>query len=214
MSTLPTFILSCIAADNTGNPVLFGVASGRLEAHAIDLTNALAPTSKLISATSTPSGWDAQSSLGCYSYAGSAPSPSNPISILQFGATNNLQANFFPNGTWANAVETATASTLNYQSPKLFSLVGSTDSWNWFVARATPKAGGATSWKGVRAGARIDAGPQEYVLLSQQMSVYFQGRTILQCITPDPSLAPVRFISTVTSIALINLSLIFVHSTH
>ncbi|KAF9299728.1 hypothetical protein BGZ74_008713 [Mortierella antarctica] len=161
MSTLPTFTFSCIAADNTGNPVLFGVASGRLEAHAIDLTNALAPTSKLISATSTPSGWDAQSSLGCYSYAGSAPSPSNPISILQFGATNNLQANFFPNGTWANAVETATASTLNYQSPKLFSLVGSTDGWNWFVARATPKAGGATSWKGVRAGARIDAGPQD-----------------------------------------------------
>ncbi|KAF9311067.1 hypothetical protein BG003_007815 [Podila horticola] len=161
MSTLPTFTFSCIAADNAGNPVLFGVASGRLEAHAIDLTDALTPTSKLISATSTPSGWDAQSSLGCYSYAGNAPSPSYPINVLQFGATSNLQVNFFPNGTWANPVETATASTLNYQSPKLFSLVGSTDGWNWFVARATPKAGGAASWRGVRAGARIDAGPQD-----------------------------------------------------
>ncbi|KFH71853.1 hypothetical protein MVEG_02147 [Podila verticillata NRRL 6337] len=160
MSTLPTFSFSCIAADNAGNPVLFGVNSGRLEAHAIDLTNALAPTSTLISATSTPSGWDAQSNLGCYSYAGNAPSPSYPINILQFGATNNLQVQFYPNGTWVSPVETTTASTLNYQSPKLFSLVGSTNGWNWFVARTT-STGGTASWRGVRAGARIDAGPQD-----------------------------------------------------
>ncbi|KAG0023557.1 hypothetical protein BGZ81_008080 [Podila clonocystis] len=161
MSTLPTFTFSCIAGDNAGNPILFGVASGRLEAHAVDLNDALAPTSKFISATSTPAGWDSQSSLGCYSYAGNTASPSNPISILQFGATNDVQVNFFSNGTWTNPVETATASTLNYQSPKLFSLVASTDGWNWFVARATPQAGGAASWRGVRAGARIDAGPQD-----------------------------------------------------
>ncbi|KAG0346583.1 40S ribosomal protein S4, X isoform, partial [Podila humilis] len=165
MSSLPIFSFSCVAPDTSGNPYLFGVSSpGRLEVHSLDLSNALAPSSKLISATSTPSGWDPQANLGCYSYTSTSPSTtSSPISVLQFGTINNSpQTLFYPsNGTWASPVESATGAALSYQGPKLFSLVGSAEGWSWFVARAALKAGGALSWRGIRFGPRMDAGPQD-----------------------------------------------------
>ncbi|KAF9423923.1 hypothetical protein BGZ94_008141 [Podila epigama] len=160
MSSLPTFTASCVAPDTAGIPYLFGVASsGRLEAHKIDLSNSLAPTSTLVSTATNPTKWSTQSSqLGCYHYAGDAPSTNSRIHILQFGATN-LQVYFNPtNGTWAIPVESAIEAGLSYTSPRLYSLAGSTNGWNWFVART---ANAAASWRGIRAGAKIDTGPQD-----------------------------------------------------
>ncbi|KAF9192539.1 hypothetical protein BGZ51_005335 [Haplosporangium sp. Z 767] len=175
MAILPTFTSSCIAPDNTGKSFyLFGVvSSGHLEVHSVDLSNTLQPSSTLISTTTAAVGsttWDPQSSLGCYSYMGDSPPANSPITVIQFGIT--IQAQFFPNGTWrATALGSTPEAPFNYVSPKLFSLVGSTNGWSWFLARATPKspsAAGSGSWKDVRIGSRETLESQDLTLTSSE----------------------------------------------
>ncbi|KAG0292298.1 hypothetical protein BGZ96_004332 [Linnemannia gamsii] len=184
MAALPTFLSSCIAPDSAGqNAFLFGVPSpGTLEAHLINLSDSLSPTSKFVSSTTTSTGtasWDASSSLGCYPYLGDTTSPSPsppatnatapapaapvpsfppPITIVQFG--NSVQTQFFPNGTWVT-FETTTEATSSFLTPKLFSPVGSTNGWNWFLARA---GGQSKTWRHLRIGSRTEAGSKDLTI--------------------------------------------------
>lgn len=167
-SSLPTFSLSCLAPSNTGQSVyLFGVPSpGRLEAYSVDLSDPLAPKSTLVSATTTtanvPVSWDAQRSLGCYAYTGDSSTVNNPITVVQFGST--VQAQFFPNGTWITnlgSYPAAAETAIDYESPKTFSLVGSTGGLSWIVAKANVRSSGASSWRDVRFGTRTQAASQE-----------------------------------------------------
>ncbi|KAF9907479.1 hypothetical protein EC991_010859, partial [Linnemannia zychae] len=180
MTALPTFISSCIAPDSDGqNAFLFGVPSpGTLEAHRVNLANPLTPTSTLVSSTSTSTGngkWDASSSLGCYSYLGDTPSSlpvanstalppafPPPITIVQFG--NTIQTQFFPNGTWAT-FETTTEAAFDYLSPKLFSPVGSTNGWNWFLGRA---AGQSKTWRNIRIASRTESGAKDLTIAGSE----------------------------------------------
>ncbi|KAF9119139.1 hypothetical protein BGW39_000530 [Mortierella sp. 14UC] len=132
MTTLPTFISSCIAPDSDGqNAFLFGVlSSGTLEAHRINLSNPLSPTSTLVSSTTSSAG--------------------------------NTQ--FFPNGTWVN-FETTTEGAFDYLSPKLFSPVGSTNGWNWFLGRA---AGQPKTWRNVRIASRTEAGSKDLTIAGSE----------------------------------------------
>ncbi|KAF9947447.1 hypothetical protein BGZ72_010543 [Mortierella alpina] len=170
-SSLPAFSLSCLAPSNTGQSVyLFGVPSpGRLEAYSVDISDPLAPTSTLISATTTaanaPVSWDAQRSLGCYAYTGDSSTVNNPITVVQFGST--VQAQFFPNGTWITnlgSYPAAAETAIDYVSPKTFSLVGSTGGWNWLVAKASGRSSGASGWRDVRVGTRTQAASQDLTL--------------------------------------------------
>ncbi|KAI8600209.1 hypothetical protein EDD21DRAFT_139600 [Dissophora ornata] len=165
MSTLPIFSSSCIAPDSSGiNAYLFGVPSqGRLEAYSVNLSNPLAPTSTFISAVTTTGSapaWDGQFSLGCYPYLGDAAPADSPITVVQFGSGTTLQAVFSPNGTWETMVgSTATATPgtdVDYVSPKFFSVVGSTDGWNWFLAKTT-----TNTWRDIRIGEALETGSQE-----------------------------------------------------
>ena len=167
-SSLPAFPLSCLAPSNTGQSVyLFGVPSpGRLEAYSVDISDPLAPQSTLVSATTTPANapvsWNAQRSLGCYAYAGDASTVNNPITVVQFGST--VQAQFFPNGTWITnlgSYPAAADTTIDYVSPKTYSLVGSTGGWSWIVAKASVRSSGASSWRNLRVGTRAQAASQE-----------------------------------------------------
>ncbi|KAG0262088.1 hypothetical protein BG011_000363 [Mortierella polycephala] len=175
MAILPTFTSSCIAPDNAGRRFyLFGVvSSGHLEVHSVDLSNTLQPSSTLVSATTAAVGstdWDPQSRLGCYSYMGDSPPANSPITVIQFGIT--IQAQFFPNGTWlAITTGSTTEAPFDYVSPKMFSLVGSTNGWNWFLARTTPKspsADGSSSWKDVRIGSRETFESQDLTLTGSE----------------------------------------------
>lgn len=159
MSSLPSLPSSCLAPDTTGQRVfLFGVSSpGRLDAYSVDISNPLSPTSTLISSTtSTASVWDSQQSLACNAYLGDQPSLNSPISIVQFGST--VQALFYPNGTWLTTLGVATESALNYVSPRMYSLVGSTAGWNWFLAQSTAHAGSTVSWRSIRVGNSGESG--------------------------------------------------------
>ncbi|KAF9121088.1 hypothetical protein BGX30_002782 [Mortierella sp. GBA39] len=187
MADLPTFVSSCIAPDSAGqNAFLFGVPKpGTLEAHLINLSDPLAPTSKLVSSTSTSTGasWDASSSLGCYPYLGDTPSsqPSPPpatnttapaltpvpsfpppITIVQFG--NDIQTQFYPNGTWVT-FETTTEAASHFLTPKMFSPVGSTNGWNWFVARA---GGQPKTWQYLRIGSMSEAGSKDLTIVGSE----------------------------------------------
>ncbi|KAG0267377.1 hypothetical protein BGZ95_002859 [Linnemannia exigua] len=187
MAALPTFLSSCIAPDSDGqNAFLFGVPSpGTLEAHRINLSNPLTPTSTLVSSTTSSTGngkWDASASLGCYAYLGDTPSaiPTSPpaanstaplaspppfpppITIIQFG--NTIQTQFFPNGTWVN-FESTTEATVDYLSPKLFSPVGSTNGWNWFLGRA---AGQPKTWRSIRIASRTEAGSKDLTVAGSE----------------------------------------------
>ncbi|KAF9924871.1 hypothetical protein FBU30_005244 [Linnemannia zychae] len=174
---LPTFASSCIAPDRDGiNAFLFGVSSpGTLEAHRIILSDPLSPTSILISTTSSTETvqWDPSSSLGCYPYLGDAPSSTAnstvnsapfppPITIIQFG--NTLQTQFYPNGTWLSFGST-TETSINYLSPKLFSLVGSTNGWNWILARTV---GQPISWRHIRIGTKTEAGSLDLTIAGSE----------------------------------------------
>ncbi|KAG0363131.1 hypothetical protein BGX24_004966, partial [Mortierella sp. AD032] len=191
MAALPTFLSSCIAPDSDGqNALLFGVSSpGTLEAYRINLSNPLTPTSTLVSSTTSSTGngkWDASASLGCYAYLGNTPSsiptppppaanstvpPASPpppppfpppITIIQFG--NTLQTQFFPNGTWIS-FESTTEAAIDYLSPKLFSPVGSTNGWNWFLGRA---AGQPKTWRNIRVASRTEAGSKDLTIAGSE----------------------------------------------
>ncbi|KAF9155151.1 hypothetical protein BG015_010854 [Linnemannia schmuckeri] len=188
MAVLPTFISSCIAPDSAGqNAFLFGVPSpGTLEAHLINLSDPLSPTSKLISSTTSSTGtasWDASSSLGCYPYLGdtpsspaspppatnatapapaSAPSFPPPITIVQFG--NSVQTQFYPNGTWVT-FGTTTEAAASFLTPKMFSPVGSTNGWNWFLART---GGQSKIWRHLRIGSRTEAGSKDLTIAGSE----------------------------------------------
>lgn len=169
MTSLPTFSSSCIAPSGSDqNVFLFGVPSpGRLEAYSINISNPLAPESTFVSATSSsdPSSigtWDAKYSLGCYAYLGDKPPADSPISVVQFGS--NAQILFLSNGTWVTSRGSTTATPVEYISPNYFSIVGSTNGWNWFLAKTTlPSSlgGSAGSWRDIRIGSTARQGSQE-----------------------------------------------------
>lgn len=127
--------------------------------------------------------WDASSSLGCYPYLGDTPSsqPSPPpatnatapaptpapsfpppITIVQFG--NSVQTQFYPNGTWV-AFESTTEAASHFLTPKMFSPVGSTNGWNWFVARA---GGQPKTWRHLRIGSKSEAGSKDLTIAGSE----------------------------------------------
>ncbi|KAI1291524.1 hypothetical protein EDD11_008858 [Mortierella claussenii] len=173
MANMPTFASPCIAPDNTGqNAFLFGAPSpGRLEAHFLDLSDPSAPKSQLVSSTTT-SAWTSELALGCFSYLGDNPPSTSPISIVQFGSP--VQALFFPNGTWVTTSlgPSLTGAPLEYVSPKFFSLVGSTDGWSWFLAKASIKGAdtAAFSWRDVRIGSALQAGSTDSTIMGSDPS--------------------------------------------
>ncbi|KAF9950375.1 hypothetical protein BGZ65_006664, partial [Modicella reniformis] len=173
MTSLPTFSSSCVAPSGSGQTVfLFGVPSpGRLEAHSINLSDPLAPISTLISATTstTAKNWDAQYDLGCYAYLGDNPSANSPINVIQFRST--VQALFYPNGTWVTNIGSTAATDVDYVSPKYFSTVGSTNGWNWFLAKTTPpeSGGGSTgAWRDIRMDNTVRLGPKDQTVLGSE----------------------------------------------
>ncbi|KAF9349343.1 hypothetical protein BGX26_012350 [Mortierella sp. AD094] len=173
MTSLPSFPSPCIAPDNKGqNAYLFGVPSpGRLEAYSLDISNPSAPISKLISATtSDTTGWNSAYSLGCHSYIGDNPSANNPISVVQFGST--IQALFFPNGTWLTTIGSGTDASVDYVSPKFYTIVGSTNNWNWILAEANAKPGSTASvgpWRNIRIGTTLEARTQDSTAMGSNL---------------------------------------------
>jgi hypothetical protein len=68
-----------------------------------------------------------------------------------------VQTQFYPNGTWVT-FETTTEATSNFLTPKMFSPVGSTNGWNWLLARV---GGQPKTWRHLRIGSRTEAGSKE-----------------------------------------------------
>ncbi|KAF9437205.1 hypothetical protein BGZ76_001608 [Entomortierella beljakovae] len=170
MST-PSYSSPCIAPDNTGqNAYLFGVpSSGQIEAYSLDLSDPLNPKYTLIS-SSQGSGWDSQYSLGCYSYIGDSPQRNSPISIFQFGSTT--QSIFFPNGTWLNKIGSSIDASVDYTSPKLFTVVGSTNNWDWVLAKVSPKPGvteNIGAWRAMRLGSTLVSRPQNPMAMGSDL---------------------------------------------
>ncbi|KAF9585886.1 hypothetical protein BGW38_000239 [Lunasporangiospora selenospora] len=193
MSTLPSLVSSCIAPDRSGqNAYLFGApAPGRLEAHLIDLSNPLSPTSRLVSTLATssmvglnpaPAEWDPKYNIGCYSYMGGNPPPDSPINIVQF--ENTAQVLFYPNGTWqwdirpTNTNTTTPPASVDYLSPKLFNLVGSTNGQNWYLAKTRPRGnnGADGTWRDFRIGDhKMESGSREPKALGSESPLLTVG---------------------------------------
>ncbi|KAF8972860.1 hypothetical protein BGZ46_010004 [Entomortierella lignicola] len=156
------------------NAYLFGIPSpGRLEAYSLNLSNPSAPQTTFISATTSttsPTEWSSQYSLGCYAYIGDSSPVNSPIDVIQFG--NTIQAVFYPNGTWVTTIESGAEASVNYASSNFYSIVGSTNKWNWILANANAKSGNAASigpWIDMRTGTTLQSRTQNPTIVGSDL---------------------------------------------
>lgn len=130
---LPSYQQACLAPDSRNSAVyLVGGANsvaGVLEVNYVSLTNINAPTTRPIGTNTNALKWSAGAPKACYA-APSSSQANSVIKVVQFGQGTSHMSFISPEGAIADPTSFAD---LEFQSPKLFSWVGSFTGSNYNV---------------------------------------------------------------------------------
>ncbi|KAF9083985.1 hypothetical protein BGX23_010942 [Mortierella sp. AD031] len=149
-TVLPSYQQACLAPDSRNSAVyLVGGpgAPGLLEANYVTLTNVNAPSSGQIGSQTNAQAWSSGASKACFAYPSTAQANS-VITLIQFGRSTSYMSYISPNGLIDNAIYFAS---LEFQSPKLFSWIGSFNDYNMFhMFAVSPDTVTNHHWVGLR----------------------------------------------------------------
>ncbi|KAF9911641.1 hypothetical protein EC991_002759 [Linnemannia zychae] len=145
--SVPLYTYPCITPSATGDLLLLGISpanEGTLNIHKIDVSNINTPVATPYASQTNTLEWTSSAPTACFPYPGSSPSVAF---FAQFGPLTR-----FANIRGANSIEGAiNFPSTAFQSPKQFSFVGSTGSFDFFhVYTNKTFATTGSAWLGAR----------------------------------------------------------------
>ncbi|KAG0275046.1 hypothetical protein BGZ95_009244, partial [Linnemannia exigua] len=186
-STIPSYQRACLAPDTLNSAVyLVGGATsvpGQLEVNYVSVANINSPTSRPIGNQLNPTKWASGAPKACFAYPSSAQANS-VIKVIQFGDGTSYMSYISPAGTIA---EPTFFPTLEFQSPKLFSWIGSFTATNFnmfHMYSVTASNVTGSRWSGLRMNFAPEGGS------------YSEGVTDQYPSSPDPLLSVGTFTPT------------------
>ncbi|KAF9910580.1 hypothetical protein EC991_006139 [Linnemannia zychae] len=179
-ATIPSYQRACLAPDTLNSAVYLvgGAASvpGQLEVNYVSVADINAPTARPIGNQLNPTKWASGAPKACFAYPSSAQANS-VIKVIQFGAGTSYMSYISPDGAIA---EPTFFASLEFQSPKLFSWIGSFTATNYnmfHMYTVTPSNVTGSRWVGLRMSFAPNGGS------------YSEGVTDQYPSSPDPLLS-------------------------
>ncbi|KAF9127926.1 hypothetical protein BGW39_005476 [Mortierella sp. 14UC] len=198
-TTIPSYQRACLAPDALNSAVYLvgGAASvpGQLEVNYVSVADINAPTARPIGNQLNPTKWASGAPKACFAYPSSAQANS-VIKVIQFGAGASYMSYISPDGAIA---EPTFFSSLEFQSPKLFSWIGSFTATNFnmfHMYTVTPSNVTGSRWVGLRMSFAPSGGSYSEAVTNQYPS------------SPDPLLSLGTY-TTVSSGTSLGYSVIF-----